>query len=126
MRRGTVRSSRSTSSRTSIVRTRSETDRMRRRLAVPMLAIAVVAVACSSQVRGKIELTQQQSASYMNGGTSTVEGQVSVQPASGPIQYASSNDVRIMPMTTESDDYVQTVVLAGDTKLPGNTFRTPS
>ena len=102
---------------------------MRHRVAMLWLVVAAGAAfaACtSSHVKGKEELTEQQSSAYLNGGTSTVEGQVLVQPASGPIQYASDSDVRIMPMTTESDNYVQSVVLAGDTTLPGSSFRTPS
>jgi hypothetical protein len=101
---------------------------MRRRVARWLLVAAGMALAActSSHVKANEELTEQQSASYMNGGTATVEGQILVQPASGPIQYGSDSDVRIMPMTTEADNYVQTVVLAGDTTLPGSTFRTPS
>jgi hypothetical protein len=32
----------------------------------------------------------------------------------------------MMPMTTEADDYVHSIVLDGDTELPGSSFHTPS
>ena len=99
-----------------------------RRLLAALVPFALCAAACgpSLKVRGNEALTDEQVAPYRLPGTSTVEGQVIVRPANGPVQLGSDADVRIMPMTTESDDYVQNTVLAGGTDMPKDTFRTPS
>jgi hypothetical protein len=89
-------------------------------LTCALLAAPAVLSACSENpVFTKTELRNEtQYASYREPGTSTIEGRVALRLPSGEEVYGSSCHVRAMPVSTESDQYMQSIVLPGAVSSP--------
>jgi hypothetical protein len=99
------------------------------RAAAPGAAAFAVAVALLSgcpqnptMTRGEL-LNQNEYAQYRVPGTSVIEGQVVLDLPSGERVYGGNCQVRLLPITSSTTYYIQSVVMPGEVKPPKQTLQ---
>jgi hypothetical protein len=78
-------------------------------------ALLGLAAGCSSN-HAIQEMNQREYAPYRNPGTAVIVGQVTMTRKTGEVLDGAACQVRLAPVTTESTQYIQDVVMPGGTK----------
>lgn len=86
--------------------------------AVLLLAVGLVACPQNPAITRQGILNRQEYAPYQLPGSAVVEGQVVVQVPGGGTFYGANGEVLLLPRVTETERYVNDVVLPGKLSLP--------